>query len=61
MDPDWNENEPIYRQLRGRVIAMIIEGVLREGDPLPSVRSVNQLAARQKSNFLKLPVSSGSA
>jgi GntR family transcriptional regulator len=41
MDPDWNDSEPIYRQLRGRVIAMIIEGVLKEGDPLPSVRSVS--------------------
>ena len=40
MEPDWNANEPIYRQLRDRVIAMILEGVLNEGDPLPSVRNV---------------------
>lgn len=40
MDPEWNEGQPIYRQLRDRVIAMIIDGRLREGDPLPSVRSV---------------------
>lgn len=36
----WNESQPIYRQLRDRVVAMILDGVLREGDPLPSVRTV---------------------
>ena len=40
MDNDWNNNQPIYRQLRDRVIAMILDGVLDEGDPLPSVRNV---------------------
>lgn len=40
MDRDWNDSQPIYRQLRDRVIAMILDGVLNEGDPLPSVRSV---------------------
>ncbi len=40
MDPDWNDSQPIYRQLRDRVVAMILDGVLREGDPLPSVRTV---------------------
>jgi GntR family transcriptional regulator len=40
MDPNWNDNQPIYRQLRDRVVAMILEGVLKEGDPLPSVRNV---------------------
>jgi GntR family transcriptional regulator len=40
MDPDWNDSQPIYRQLRDRVVAMILEGVLKEGDPLPSVRNV---------------------
>ncbi len=40
MDPNWNDNQPIYRQLRDRVVAMILEGVLAEGDPLPSVRKV---------------------
>jgi GntR family transcriptional regulator len=38
-DP-WNDSQPIYRQLRDRVIAMILDSVLREGDPLPSVRTV---------------------
>ena len=40
MDHDWNDGQPIYRQLRDRVVAMILDGVLKEGDPLPSVRSV---------------------
>src|SRR5262249_29510634 len=37
---DWNDSQPIYRQIRDRVVAMILEGVLAEGDPLPSVRNV---------------------
>ncbi len=41
MDPDWNDGQPIYRQLRDRVVAMILEGQLKEGDPLPSVRHVS--------------------
>ena len=40
MDLEWNDNQPIYRQLRDRVVAMILDGVLKEGDPLPSVRNV---------------------
>jgi len=40
METNWNESQPIYRQLRDRVVAMILEGVLGDGDPLPSVRSV---------------------
>jgi GntR family transcriptional regulator len=40
MDPNWNDNQPIYRQLRGRMVALILEGALKEGDPLPSVRAV---------------------
>src|SRR5579884_4439993 len=40
MDREWNDNQPIYRQLRDRVMAMILDGVLKEGDPLPSVRNV---------------------
>ena len=40
MDPKWNEDLPIYRQLRDRVVAMILEGVLSDGDALPSVRNV---------------------
>lgn len=40
MDREWNDRQPIYRQLRDRVVAMILDGVLKEGDPLPSVRAV---------------------
>ena len=40
MDREWNDSQPIYRQIRDRVVAMILDGVLKEGDPLPSVRTV---------------------
>jgi len=40
MDPKWSEDLPIYRQLRDRVVEMILEGVLGDGDALPSVRNV---------------------
>src|SRR5438876_10654159 len=40
MNREWNDAQPIYRQLRDRVVHMIIDGVLKEGDPLPSVRNV---------------------
>ncbi|MEX1266783.1 MAG: GntR family transcriptional regulator [Woeseia sp.] len=40
MDPKWNDDLPIYRQLRDRVVDMILEGVLGDGDALPSVRNV---------------------
>jgi DNA-binding transcriptional regulator YhcF (GntR family) len=40
MDREWNDRQPIYRQIRDLVVAMILDGVLKEGDPLPSVRTV---------------------
>ena len=40
MDSEWNDSQPIYRQIRDRVVAMILDGLLKEGDPLPSVRNV---------------------
>ena len=40
MSVTWNDNVPIYRQLRERVVAMILDGALNEGDALPSVRQV---------------------
>ncbi len=40
MNTQWNDNQPIYRQLRDRMVALILEGVLKEGDPIPSVRNV---------------------
>jgi len=40
MVQEWNDSQPIYRQIRDRVVAMILDGVLTDGDPLPSVRTV---------------------
>ena len=40
MDREWNDTQPIYWQLRNRIVAMILDGVLKEGDSLPSVRNV---------------------
>jgi GntR family transcriptional regulator len=40
MDSHWTDSQPIYRQLRDKVVAMILEGVLTDGDALPSVRNV---------------------
>jgi GntR family transcriptional regulator len=40
MDHEWNDSQPIYRQLRDLVVAMMLDGLLKEGDPLPSVRNV---------------------
>jgi GntR family transcriptional regulator len=40
MEPNWNDSQPIYRQLRDRVVHMILDGALKDGDPLPSVRNV---------------------
>ena len=40
MEGEWSDSQPIYRQLRDRVVALILDGVLKEGDPLPSVRNV---------------------
>jgi GntR family transcriptional regulator len=40
MDHEWNDHQPIYRQLHELVVAMILDGLLNEGDPLPSVRNV---------------------
>jgi GntR family transcriptional regulator len=49
MNREWNDNQPIYRQIRDRVVEMILEGALSEGDPLPSVRTV---AAESRINHL---------
>ena len=40
MTQDWKEDQPIYRQLRDKVAAQILQGALKEGDALPSVRTV---------------------
>jgi GntR family transcriptional regulator len=49
MDSEWNDSQPIYRQLRDLVVAMILDGVIDEGDPVPSVR---QVAAEYRINPL---------
>ena len=36
----WSDGAPIYRQLKERVIAMMLDGILKPGDALPSVRQV---------------------
>jgi len=40
MTHEWHDGQPIYRQLRDRVVSMMLDDVLKEGDPLPSVRTV---------------------
>jgi GntR family transcriptional regulator len=40
MSTEWNDTQPIYRQIRDRVVAMILDGAVADGDPLPSVRTV---------------------
>ena len=40
MTNQWNDSQPIYWQLKERTIAMILDGTLKEGSPLPSVRTV---------------------
>ena len=49
MNTDWNDGQPIYRQIRERVIVMILDNVLTAGDSLPSVRAV---AAESRVNHL---------
>lgn len=39
-DITWSDGAPIYRQLKERVIAMMLDGILKPGDALPSVRQV---------------------
>jgi len=40
MTPDWTDDQPIYRQLKDKVVTAIMEGALVEGEALPSVRNV---------------------
>ena len=37
---EWSDGAPIYRQLKDRVVAMMLDGILKPGDALPSVRQV---------------------
>jgi GntR family transcriptional regulator len=36
----WKNDQPIYLQLKERIMAMIIDRILNEGEALPSVRKV---------------------
>lgn len=47
MEINWNNKEPIYIQLRDRLVELIMDGVLTEGDALPSVR---QISSEQRIN-----------
>lgn len=49
MKISWNDKDPIYRQLKDRILEMILEGVFAEGENLPSVR---QLASEHRINPL---------
>ena len=40
MSNDWPNNAPIYRQLKDRIVAMLLDGLLKPGDALPSVRRI---------------------
>jgi len=40
MTPDWTDDQPIYRQLKDKVVTAIMDGALAEGEALPSVRNV---------------------
>jgi GntR family transcriptional regulator len=37
---NWRQDQPIYRQLRDRIVALILEHAIPEGDPLPSARTI---------------------
>ncbi|HSY29801.1 MAG TPA: GntR family transcriptional regulator [Burkholderiaceae bacterium] len=43
----WNDNAPIYRQLKDRVVGMMLDGIIKSGEALPSVR---QIAAEYQLN-----------
>lgn len=40
MDQHWNERDPIFIQIRERIVRMILGGTLKTEDQLPSVRQV---------------------
>jgi GntR family transcriptional regulator len=37
---EWNDKEPIYRQIEARIIGLILDGSLPEGEAIPSVRAL---------------------
>lgn len=40
ISPEWTDDQPIYRQLRDKVVDAILDGSLKEGEALPSVRAI---------------------
>ncbi len=36
----WNDQQPIFRQLKEKVVELIIDGEVSEGEAVPSVRQV---------------------
>jgi GntR family transcriptional regulator len=40
MSVDWHDNSPIYRQLKEKVVGMVLDNILKPGDALPSVRQI---------------------
>jgi GntR family transcriptional regulator len=40
LEATWNEDQPIYRQLMAEIVSWILEGRLKDGDPLPSIRAI---------------------
>jgi GntR family transcriptional regulator len=40
MSPAWRDDQPIWRQIKDRMLAAILDGSLKEGEPLPSVRQI---------------------
>jgi GntR family transcriptional regulator len=47
MSANWHDNTPIYRQLKDRILEMLLDGALKPGDAIPSVR---QIAAQYQLN-----------
>lgn len=41
MTAQWHDDQPIYRQLRDRMVGLILQGAFHEGEAIPSVRSVS--------------------
>lgn len=40
MSEQWNKDTPIYLQLYQQVVSRILDGYIKEGEALPSVRNV---------------------
>ncbi len=47
MNVQWSDNSPIYRQLKDKLVSMMLDGFIKPGDALPSVR---QIAAEYQLN-----------